>query len=154
MFLELILICVRYMLVKIHIRESYNPKCKFIGIRTAISDIIKRRRLIHKSSVCARVDWDFPGMASDQGNFDINIKSFFFWKVKITNQTFRVDIFGTEQKELILFQHMCHIVVRTITTVTNINVFSSFNDLMAVNHFIKKWLDPLLENLTVLDTQH
>ena len=73
-------------------------------------------------------------MASDQGNFDINIKSFFFWEVKITNQTFGVDIFGTEQKELILFQHMCHIVVRTIATVTNINVFSSFDDFMAVNH--------------------
>ena len=78
-------------------------------------------------------------MASDQGNFDINIKSFFFWEVKITNQTFGVDIFGTEQKVpnsflLILFQHMCHIVVRTIATVTNINVFSSFDDFMAVNH--------------------
>ena len=73
-------------------------------------------------------------MASDQGNPDIVIKRIFFWKVKIAHQALGVNIFGTDEKKLILFQHMCHVVVRTITTVTNLDVLSSFLDFMAVNH--------------------
>ena len=50
-------------------------------------------------------------MASDQSNFDINVKRFVFREVEITDQPLRVDILGTEQKKLILFYYMSHVVI-------------------------------------------
>ena len=73
-------------------------------------------------------------MASDQSNFDINVKRFVFREVEITDQPLRVDILGTEQKKLILFYYMSHVVIGTIATVANIDVLTSFENLMAVNH--------------------
>ena len=73
-------------------------------------------------------------MASDQGNPDIDVKRFFFREVEIANEAFRVDIFGAEQKELTLFYYMSHVVIGTIATVANIDILTSFENLMAVNH--------------------
>ena len=39
--------------------ESYNPKRKFIGVITAVRDVIKSSRLIHKALVSAGIDRNF-----------------------------------------------------------------------------------------------
>ena len=46
-------------------RKSYNPKCKFIGVITAIIDVIKSGCLIHKAFVSIGIGWDFSWMAPD-----------------------------------------------------------------------------------------
>ena len=45
-----------------------------------------------------------------------------------------MDVFGTEHKELSLFHYVCHVVVRTIAAVADIDILSFFGDYVAVNH--------------------
>ena len=45
-----------------------------------------------------------------------------------------MDIFGSEQEKLVVFHHMCHVVVRTIAAVTNVDILFPFEHLMSVNY--------------------
>lgn len=45
-----------------------------------------------------------------------------------------MDILGTEQEILSLFHNMIHVVIRAIATVTDIDIFSSIQNIMPVNN--------------------
>ena len=73
-------------------------------------------------------------MAPDQCDSDINIEGFLIWKIKITDQSFGMDILGTEQEMLSLFHNMCHVVIRAIAAVTDIDIFYSIQNIVPVNN--------------------
>ena len=92
--------------------------------------------LINKAYVtfCVDVCQNFFRMAPDQYDADINIEGFRIWKIKIADQSFGMDILGTEQEILSLFHNMIHVVIRAIATVTDIDIFSSIQNIMPVNN--------------------
>ena len=73
-------------------------------------------------------------MAPDQYDADINIEGFRIWKIKIADQSFGMDILGTEQEILSLFHNMCHVVIRAIAAVTDIDIFYSIQNIVPVNN--------------------
>lgn len=96
-----------------------------------------RGRLVTMHSyvaVCVNVCQNFFRMTPDQYNVDINIEGFLIWKIKIANQSFGMDILGTEQEILSLFRDVCHVVIRAIPAVTGIDIFSSIQNIVTVNH--------------------
>lgn len=52
----------------------------------------------------------FFRMAPDQYDADLNIEGFLIWEIKIADQSFGMDIPGTEQEILSLFHNVCHVV--------------------------------------------
>ena len=103
---------------------------------TSIFNVIESSCLIHKAYVTFCVDacQNFFRMASDQCDSDINIEGFLIWKIKIADQSFGMDILGTEQEILPLFHNMCHVVIRAIAAVTDIDIFSSVQNIVPVNN--------------------
>ena len=91
--------------------------------------------LINKAYVtfCVDVCQNFFRMAPDQYDADINIEGFRIWKIKIADQSFGMDILGTEQEILSLFHNMCHVIIRAIAAVTDIDIFYSIQNLVPVN---------------------
>ena len=73
-------------------------------------------------------------MTPNQYDADINIEGFIIRKIKIADQSFGMDILGTEQKTLSLFHNVCHVVIRAISTVTDIDIFSPIQNVMPVNN--------------------
>lgn len=73
-------------------------------------------------------------MAPDQYDADINIERFRIWKIKIADQSFGMDILGTEQEILSLFHNMCHVIIRAIAAVTDIDIFYSIQNIVPVNN--------------------
>ena len=69
-------------------------------------------------------------MAPDQYDADINIEGFRIWKIKIADQSFGMDILGTEQEILSLFHNMCHVIIRAIAAVTDIDIFYSIQNIV------------------------
>ena len=68
-----------------------------------------------------------------QYDADINIEGFRIWKIKIADQSFGMDILGTEQEILSLFHNMCHVIIRAIAAVTDIDIFYSIQNIVPVN---------------------
>ena len=108
-------------------RETHNTEGQLICIITSIFNVIESCCLIHKAyvTICADACQNFFRMAPDQCDSDINIERFLIWKIKIADQSFEMDILGTEQEILSLFHNMCHVVIRAIAAVTDIDIFSS-----------------------------
>ena len=73
-------------------------------------------------------------MAPDQYDADINIEGFRIWKIKIADQSFGMDILGTEQEILFLFHNMCHVIIRAIAAVTDIDIFYYIQNIVPVNN--------------------
>ena len=82
---------------------------------------------------CVDARQNFFRMAPDQYDADINIEGFLIWKIKITDQSFGMDILGTEQEILSLFHDVCHVVIRAIATVSDIDIFSSIPNSVPAN---------------------
>ena len=81
-----------------------------------------RKQLPDQQSVCnlcVDVCQNFFRMAPDQYDADINIEGFRIWKIKIADQSFGMDILGTEQEILSLFHNMCHVIIRAIVPVNS-----------------------------------
>ena len=55
------------------------------------------------------------------------------WKIKIADQSFGMDILGTEQEILSLFHNMCHVIIRAIAAVTDIDIFYSIQNIVPGN---------------------
>lgn len=95
-----------------------------------------RKQLPDQQSVvtfCVDVCQNFFRMAPDQYDADINIEGFRIWKIKIADQSFGMDILGTEQEILSLFHNMCHVVIRAIAAVTDIDIFYSIQNIVPGN---------------------
>lgn len=95
-----------------------------------------RKQLPDQQSVCNLLCGCLPKlfrMAPDQYDADINIEGFRIWKIKIADQSFGMDILGTEQEILSLFHNMCHVIIRAIAAVTDIDIFYSIQNIVPVN---------------------
>lgn len=86
-------------------REAHNTEGQLICIITSIFNVIESSCLINKAYVIVCVDarQNFFRMAPDQYDADINIEGFLIRKIKIANQSFGMDVLGTEQEMLSLF---------------------------------------------------
>lgn len=116
--------------------ETHNTEGQLICIITSIFNVIESSCLIHKAYVTFCVDacQNFFRMASDQCDSDINIEGFLIWKIKIAESVLWNVILGTEQEILSLFHNMCHVVIRAIAAVTDIDIFSSVQNIVPVNN--------------------
>lgn len=121
--------------VEVLIGKRRIRKGQLICIITSIFNVIESSCLINKAYVtfCVDVCQNFFRMAPDQYDADINIEGFRIWKIKIADQSFGMDILGTEQEILSLFHNMCHVIIRAIAAVTDIDIFYSIQNIVPVN---------------------
>ena len=134
-------------LYKVLIRSTGNSsRGRLVTMHSYVEVLIGKRRirkdnviesscLINKAYVtfCVDVCQNFFRMAPDQYDADINIEGFRIWKIKIADQSFGMDILGTEQEILSLFHNMCHVIIRAIAAVTDIDIFYSIQNIVPVN---------------------
>lgn len=73
-------------------------------------------------------------MTADQGDIYLNVKGIRVRKIKISNKPFGMDVFGTEQKILVLFHDMSHVVIRAIAPVTDKDIFRAGQHGVPVYH--------------------
>lgn len=64
-------------------------------------------------------------MTADQSNIYLKIKGIHVRDIKLSNKSFGMDVFGTEQKILVLFHAMSHVVIRAIAPVTDKDILGA-----------------------------
>ncbi len=64
-------------------------------------------------------------MTADQSNIYLNIKGIHVRDIKLSNKSFGMDVFGTEQKILVLFHAMSPVVIRAIAPVTDKDILGA-----------------------------
>ena len=76
-------------------------------------------------------------MAPHKGNIDGDIKGVLIREVKLSNESFLIDVLGSKQKVLFIFDDMRHVVIGAIAPVADVDIFWTGLNGMAVNNGTK-----------------
>jgi hypothetical protein len=104
------------------------------GKKKAKKPLTKIRHFADSISESAKGAFSTGRIASYKGDINRNVEALLLWKGKLSNESFLVDVLCTKKKKLPFADDMSHIVIRTISSVSDIDIFGILRNGMTIHN--------------------